>query len=166
MTETLDPTVSDVDLDESASRVLRRFRQVFNAVKTHFQQVEKQAGLGGAQVWALSVIQGQPDIGVNDLARAMDIRQSTASNLIKLLVERGMVETHRSDKDRRAVHLRLLAAGEAVLERVPGPYQGVLPSALSKLDPATLQRLEADLGRLITLLGADENSGGIPLAHL
>ena len=41
---------------------LRRFRRVFNAVKTHFQQVEKRAGVGGAQLWALSVIGARPGI--------------------------------------------------------------------------------------------------------
>jgi len=39
-----------------ATRVLRQFRVVFNAVKTHFRQVEREAGVGGAQLWALSVI--------------------------------------------------------------------------------------------------------------
>ena len=50
--------------DEPAARVLRQFRQVFNAVKTHFRQVEKTVGLGGAQVWALSVIRDIPGIGI------------------------------------------------------------------------------------------------------
>ena len=35
---------------EKTTLVLRRFRVVFNAVRTHFQQVESQAGLGGAQI--------------------------------------------------------------------------------------------------------------------
>jgi DNA-binding MarR family transcriptional regulator len=72
--------------DLAAARVLRQFRQIFNAVKTHFQQVEKIVGLGGAQVWALSVIRDAPDIGVCSLAQAMNIHQSTASNLVKTLV--------------------------------------------------------------------------------
>ena len=58
---------------EPPVRVLRKFRLVFNAVKTHFKQVEKRAGVGGAQLWALSVVQGQSGLGVNDLARAMDL---------------------------------------------------------------------------------------------
>ena len=39
-----------------ATEVLRKFRQVFNAVKNHFQQLEKKVGIGGAQVWALSLM--------------------------------------------------------------------------------------------------------------
>ena len=82
---------SDANDEEPAARVLRQFRQIFNAVKTHFQQVEKKVGLGGAQVWALAVIRDRPDIGVGDLARAMNIHQSTASNLVRTLVERELV---------------------------------------------------------------------------
>ena len=89
-----------------AARVLRQFRQVFNAVKTHFQQVEKKVGLGGAQVWALSVIRDTPDIGMGGLAGAMNIHQSTASNLVKVLAERGLVSVTRHAADRRAVRLR------------------------------------------------------------
>lgn len=153
-------------LDEPAARVLRRFRQVFNAVKTHFQQVERQVGIGGAQVWALSVIQARPGIGVNDLAKALDIRQSTASNLVRALVDRGLVATARSERDRRAVELRLLPPGTQLLAQTPGPFSGVLPVALEQLDEATLARLETDLSRIIELLGADEDAGGLPLASM
>jgi hypothetical protein len=45
---------------QPSTRVLRQFRVVFNSVKTHFRQVEREAGLGGAQLWALSVIQRRP----------------------------------------------------------------------------------------------------------
>ena len=103
-------------------RVLRQFRIVFNAVKTHFRQVERDAGIGGAQLWALSVIQSTPDIGMNGLSRALDIHQSTASNLIKGLIERGLMATVRSSTDRRAVTLRILPAGSAILDKAPAPF--------------------------------------------
>jgi DNA-binding MarR family transcriptional regulator len=146
--------------------VLRQFRLVFNAVKTHFQQVEKKAGVGGAQLWALSVIRGQPGIGVNGLARAMDVHQTTASNLVRAMVEAELVATERSDTDRRAVQLRVLPAGSRVLRKAPGPFAGVLPEALESLDAAALARLERDLAALITALRADERAAGIPLAHM
>lgn len=148
-----------------AAQVLRRFRLVFNAVKTHFQQVEKQAGVGGAQLWALSVVRDRPDIGVNDLAQAMDIHQSTASNLVKTLVARGLLAAVKSEADRRAVHLHVLPAGRKVLAKAPGPLTGVLPQALASLDARTLKRLDADLAKLISALDADERAANIPLGQ-
>lgn len=138
---------------------------MFNAVKTHFQQVEKKAGVGGAQLWALSIVRARPGIGVNDLARAMDVHQSTASNLVKTLAERELVLAERNGADRRTVQLRVLPAGAAVLRKAPGPMTGVLPQALASLDPKTLARLDADLAKLITALNADERAANIPLGQ-
>ena len=148
------------------ARVLRQFRVVFNAVKTHFRHVEQAAGVGGAQVWALSVIRDQPGIGIKELARTLDIKQSTASNLVRALLERDLVAATRDGTDRRTVSLHLADAGAAVLAKAPGPFAGVLPDALGELDAATLARLETDLGRLIALLGADADAATVPLAEL
>jgi DNA-binding MarR family transcriptional regulator len=153
--------------DDAATQVLRQFRQVFNAVKTHFQQVERTVGLGGAQVWALSVVRDNPAVGIGALARTMDIHQSTASNLVKALVDRGLVAVAKDDTDRRAVQLRLLPAGQKLLKQVPSPFaSGLLPAALRSLDAATLERLHEDLAILIDALGADERGAKIPLAEL
>ena len=158
--------VADDDADPATVRVLQQFRQIFNAVKTHFQQVERKVGLGGAQVWALSVIADSPDIGMGSLARAMNIHQSTASNLVKALVERGLVSVTRQSADRRAVMLRLLPPGARILKRSPGHFAGVLPGALASLDRQTLLRLEADLERLIGKLDADASAAKVRLAEL
>lgn len=151
-----------------SAKVLRQFRIVFNAVKSHFQQVEKQAGVGGAQVWALSVVVETPGIGVSALAQAMDIHQSTASNLVKALMGRGLLVSTRDAQDRRVMHLHVTDAGRAVLESAPGPWAGVLPDALARLDEATLWRLQQDLDALIRELGpdADASSGKTPLAQM
>lgn len=154
------PSMSDASV-----RVLRRFRIVFNAVKAHFQQVEKLAGVGGAQLWALSVVAAQPGLGVTRLAREMDVHQSTASNLVRSLVERGLLAASRAGADRRAVQLHLLPAGRRVLRRAPAPLAGLLPKALDSLDAATLARLDADLARLIDVLGADLGHANVPLGE-
>jgi len=151
---------------EPAARVLRRFRLVFNAVKTHFQQVEKKAGVGGAQLWALSVIRGSPGIGVNALASSMDIHQTTASNLVKALVALDLVAAEKNGPDRRTVQLRVVAAGGRVLRKAPGPFAGVLPEALARLDSKPLERLDGDLAKLLAELRTDERAAGIPLAQM
>lgn len=150
----------------SAAQVLRRFQVVFNAVRGHFQEIEKQVGLGGAQVWALNVIRDHPGLGVGALAKSMDIHQSTASNLVKVLQRKELISMRKASADRRQVELQILPAGLTILSQVPGPFEGVLPGALHQLPAASLLRLDQDLGELIALLKADEKAAGIPLAHL
>lgn len=154
-------------LTPEAAQVLRQFRIVFNAVKTHFQQVERRVGVGGSQVWALSLVASHPGMGVGALAQAMDIHQSTASNLVKALTQRGLLETDRDDRDRRAVRLQLTEAGRELLDQAPAPWAGVLPDALTQLDRDTLKRLDQDLAQLIQLLALESHDAArTPLADL
>lgn len=153
--------------DELAAAVLRQFRQVFNAVKTHFQQVEKTVGLGGAQVWALSVIRDHPGIRVTELAQAMDIHQSTASNLAKGLIDRDLIMSLvKEDPDKRIVRLKLKPAGSKVLRAVPGPFEGVLPNALHSMDAATLKRMHTDLNTLLAELHADAEAAHVLISDM
>jgi DNA-binding MarR family transcriptional regulator len=151
------------DAADPAARVLRRFRLVFNTVRTHFRAVETKAGISGAQLWALSVVHARPGIGVSQLARAMDVHQSTASNLLRVLLDKDLVVADRGGEDRRAVQLHATPRAGRVLAKAPGPFTGVLPQALGRLDQATLARLDRDLARLIAELGSDERDANVPL---
>jgi DNA-binding MarR family transcriptional regulator len=151
---------------DTATVVLRQFRVVFNAVRTHFRQVEKDTGLGGAQVWALSLIHKKPGIGVGDIAAGMEIHQSTASNLVKVLLKKELVSMTKSAADKRVVELRVTTAGKSAIKKIPGPFEGVLPDALRQLDEASLASLNRDLEKLVQVLAADEDAGNIPLAQL
>ena len=146
-------------------RVLRNLRLVFHTVRGHFRDIERQAGVSGAQVWALSVVRDRPGIRLGELAQALDIHQSTASNLIKRLAEQGMLDAVRPDGDRRIVELHVTPLARSVLRRAPAPLAGVLPDALEKLSHETLARLEGDLDTLLALLGADRRAARVPLGQ-
>lgn len=150
------------------TRVLRQFRIVFGAVRQHFHQIEKQAGVGGALVAALGYIQAQPGLRVSELAVAMDVHQSTASNLVKQLVQRGLVRAEKAEDDRRSVRLHMDDAGRAVLAKVTGPREGVLPRALGELPDAALDQLEKGLTELLLRLptNAEAPAARTPLAEL
>jgi DNA-binding MarR family transcriptional regulator len=149
--------------EQPSTRVLRRFRIVFNAVRSHFRSMESSVGVSGAQVWALSEVAANPGMGVNQLARTMDIHQSTASNLVRALLEAGLVVSEKGEEDRRSVHLHATARGLRILGKAPTPFTGVLPEALQRLDPTTLARMERDLDKLIRELQADPELASIPL---
>ncbi len=160
------PAAAGSGTQASAAQVLRHFRSVFNAVKTHFQQVEKRAGIGGAQVWALSIIEARPGIGMTDLALALDIHQTTASNLVKALLKLGFLKAEKKGIDKRTVQLYTLPSGRSLLKKVPGPFSGVLPQALAEMNPQTLARLEHDLAELLQRLQPDDKAAKTPLASL
>jgi DNA-binding MarR family transcriptional regulator len=148
-----------------AMRVLRQFRVVFNSVRKHFRATEKKAGISGAHVWALSEVHAHPQISVGDLARAMDVHQSTASNLVRLLLSEDLIAATKHPADKRAVQLTISDKGKRVLRLAPNPYEGVLPEALQGLKPATLKRLERDLAELIAVLDPKQSGAQVPLGR-
>lgn len=149
---------------DPSARVLRQFRLIFSSIRRHFQNIEKVAGVGGAQIWALSLIAQTPGLAVTQLSQAMDIHQSTASNLVRALLNAGFVHSEKSAHDKRVAELYPLPEGLKLLKKVPGPYTGVLPMALGQLAPETLSNLERDLDALIKKLDVDEVSAQTPMA--
>lgn len=160
----LSPTTDAISNNDAALRVLRQFRLVFGAVRRHFSQMEKSAGVGGAPIWAMSLIAQHPGMRVSQLAQAMDIHPSTASNLVRALMDAGYVHSEKSSTDKRVAELYPLPAGHKLLRKVPGPYAGVLPQALRELDTQTLLELENHLALLLEKLEVDERAARTPIA--
>lgn len=160
----LEPAAADAAVDDDlAVKVLRQLRVMLHAMKSHFHEVERITGVGGAQVWALSVIHDRPGIGVGELARSLGIRQPTASIFVRNLVRLRLIRAPRAPSDRRSVRLHVLPEGEALLRMAPQPFSGVLPGALASLDQPCLQRLHADLARVISQLGEATAGHAVPL---
>lgn len=166
-TTTLPPSSDDSPAAQK-TRVLRQFRVVFAAVRQHFRQIERQAGVGGAMVAALDYIAASPGLRITGLAVAMDVHQSTASNLVRQMVARGLIRTERDPGDRRSVRLQLEEDGRRVLAAVPGPREGVLPQALARLPDEALEQLEQGLAELLARLPVkpDAPAARTPLANL
>src|SRR5581483_7463829 len=95
--------------------VLEQFRIIVKSIRSHYQTVQARAGVSGAQLWTLAQIAGQPGCQVGELARALAIHPSTASNLVRDLAARGLVERERRGRDLRHVQLYASAKGRRLL---------------------------------------------------
>lgn len=148
--------------------VLRQFRVLFKSIKWHFDSIEDSCQISGAQLWALAEVASRPELRVSDLAKAMAVHQSTASNLADKLVQMGLVIKERKDLDQRVVRLLPTEAGLRVVAQAPQPLEGVLPSALKKLDPAQLRELNRLLSDLIALMATPDQkkAAATPLSDI
>ena len=90
---------------------------------------------------------------MGEVAKALAVHPSTASNLVARLALRAMVASKREGKDRRTVHLYVTKKGLAALERAPKPLIGVLQQALADLPPRTVDALHRHLEELISVMG-------------
>jgi DNA-binding MarR family transcriptional regulator len=144
--------VSALSTQELSLEVLGRFRVIFRSANKHFEAIEKSVGVSGAQLWALSEIVSAGELTVSQLARTMALHQSTTSNLIERLESRKLVLRVRSTEDRRVVNVLATAAGKIALAQAPGPFRGILPDALMRMDHEGLSALKSSLDKVLELL--------------
>ena len=147
--------------------VVMKFRLIVNSTKRHFKWVETQCGINGAQLWVLWELGQEPGLSVTELAAAMAIHQSTASNLIDRLVRQKLIARKRVSDDQRVVTISLTNAGKRLLGRAPKPARGMLPEALHQLREAELTSLDKLFERVLDQMHAtDKRSMKQPLADL
>ncbi|SPE26098.1 MarR family transcriptional regulator [Burkholderiales bacterium] len=152
---------------QNALAVLEQFRLIFRSAKKHFQWVQQRTGVSGAQLWVLAELHRRPGIRVTELARAMAVHQSTASNLLERLEKLRLIQRERSPADQRVVHLSLTDAGREAIARAPMPLEGVLPDALRSLAHEDLLALQQQLVQLAKRMKVRDRAGKrIPLAEM
>jgi DNA-binding MarR family transcriptional regulator len=132
--------------------VLSLFRIIIKSTSKHFEKIEKKVGISGAQLWALSEVVNESGITVTNLAHAMSLHQTTTSNLINTMESRNLVTRERSEHDRRLVKIHPTEQGLAILKKAPGPFKGILPDALMRLNDTDLLMLKDKLQLLASLL--------------
>lgn len=158
--------VTDRQRDQAIA-VLQQFRLIFKSAKKHFQWVEVETGISGSQLWALAQIASAPGLRVTELARALAIHQTTASNLVDKLVQRKLIRRERKREDQRVVQLTLTRRGADIVSKAPKPYEGVLPDALMRLPQADLRKLDSLLKSVTCRMRVRDASGRrTPLADI
>ena len=149
-------------LDEPAHvDALKKLRIVVRSAQRHSAWIEKQCGVGGAQLWVLQELHDSPGLRVGEVAERLAIHQTTASNLLDALVKSGYVIKTRDAEDQRVVKLVLSGSGEELLQRAPKPARGLLPEALRKLDQDRLMELNKGLQALLDVIGLDDETYGL-----
>ncbi len=147
--------------------VLARFRILFQSVRRHYQRVERESGVTGAQLWALAHVGKHPGTRMGALARTLAIHPSTASNLVRRLEGLELVARQREGRDQRTVQLYLTVKGARALRHAPQPLIGVLQQALSELPAPRLRSLDRHLNELIRGIKVkDLRSQAIPISHM
>ena len=150
----------------TTAAVLQHIRELFRISQQHFQRIEARCGVSGALLWAMAELKAHPGMKISDLARALSVRLSTASNLLDRLEGRALIRRERGTRDQRIVRVYLTPEGQRVLRTAPRPAEGVIPDALHKMPMAALVRLERDLERLLELTSVRSREAAMrPLAE-
>lgn len=140
---------------------LKKLRIVIRAAQRHSVGIEQQCGVSGAQLWVMHELYETPGLRVGEIATKMAIHQTTASNLLDVLVKKGHVIKQRDSLDQRVVKLVLSEQGMGIITRAPKPARGLLPEALRKLDQDQLLELNQGLQALVNVIDNGDDAGGL-----
>ena len=92
------------------------FRAALRRFLRQSERVARQCGLTPQRYLLLLMIKGTPDgtgqSTVTDLARRLQLAQSTVTELVSRAEETGLVERQQSGRDGRVAYLRLTPEGE------------------------------------------------------
>ncbi|EFM09161.1 transcriptional regulator, MarR family [Paenibacillus curdlanolyticus YK9] len=103
---------------QTTSELIRAFRQLRNMNWTGFKP---SGGYTKSEIMTLFHVRHitqRSDHGLksSDLARSLNVTLPTVTQTVNVLEARGLIERHRDPSDRRAVLLRLTAAGEQMTQ--------------------------------------------------
>jgi len=136
--------------------VLVSLRRIIRAIDLQSKHITKLSGLTTPQVLVMASIQTLGEVTTGRLSEEVSLSQATVTTILDRLEQRGMIERYRSDRDRRVVHARLLAAGREALEKAPPPLHRRFLSRFAQLDRAHQKTIVATLEEVAAMLGAQE----------
>jgi DNA-binding MarR family transcriptional regulator len=105
-------------------------------------------GLTDAQWKPLWMLKTGRAATANELAREMLVDAGAITRMLDRLETKALIERVRSETDRRVVHLRLTAAGEAVVEHVPHVLAAVNNDFLQGFNEKEFQQLRGFIDRM------------------
>ena len=122
---------------------LLNIRRTSGYVEHVTQQILKDKGLTDSQYNVLRILRGaEPDgLSCSGIGERMITRDPDITRLLSRLQRRGLVGRRRDTRDRRVIHIRISAAGSAVLEELDPVVEANAVSVLGHLAPEKLALL-------------------------
>ena len=138
---------------ESAARIADLLTRTNRRLRRASGPELDRSGVTPSQLRVLRVLAGVGSpLRVSELARRLDVIPRSATSVVDLLEERGLVERRPDPDDRRATLVALTPSGTGVL----GALRDRRAAGLAELLGRLTDDEQAELVRLLTVLTADD----------
>jgi DNA-binding MarR family transcriptional regulator len=122
---------------------MNALRRIVRGLRVSSRSVERAVGISGAQLFVLRQLAIARHCSLKELVARTLTHQSTVSEVVARLVERGLVSRRAAADDARRAELALTAPGRALLRTAPPSAQSALVAGFGRLG-ATQRRGLAD----------------------
>ncbi|HTR19872.1 MAG TPA: MarR family transcriptional regulator [Gemmatimonadales bacterium] len=141
---------------DDVAQIVQGLRRIVKALHAYSQDVYKNYGLTGPQLWALKTLRRAGPLSTGDLAVALAVHQSSVSILLDRLEQRGLVRRRRASRDRRVVRIELTRRGAALAAVAPEPAQGRLLHGLRAMATRDVRQIRRSVERLVVAMEAGD----------
>ena len=131
------------------------FKRFGHQVHLMVQQEAKRCGIefmGGPQGQVIRFLDYREESGqavlIKDIEQELNITKSVASNLVKRMVQNGLVELEVSPNDKRAKYVRLTDKSRSQMKQVKSFFDRIDRSLLDGISEEKLAVFEEVMGRL------------------
>ena len=132
--------------------IANRLRPVLLHLNRHLRREVHTSGVSAGQLSLLGLIEGNPGIGVADLASREGTSMPSVCGHIDRLEASGLVTRRQGERDRRRVDLEVTAEGQRVLRAIRTKRTAWLSARLGNLAEADLAAVAAAIAPLEALL--------------
>lgn len=138
----------------------RSIRMLNRYFEKRIQEKAEQNGFTLPQMWVIRGVLAHPGIGIRRLARDLQMTQSTASDVVSRLIDKGVLIKRTSHRDKRAVEIWPAVEVEMFMENDRNAFVN-RPAAdlLDRLQPDERLRVLDALGLLMSRLNTEEGDG-------
>ena len=119
-----------------ADELAENFTQLY-----YYCHLPYKEDMGHRTLRALQYIAMNPQPTVQDVATYLGVAHNTASELIRRLVQRGVVRKQRSTADERVVHVVITDEGKQVLRHQTDLDRDKLSQCLSEMSPQDVEMI-------------------------
>jgi len=134
------------------AQIMQSLRRIFKAIQQYSEEVLKEFGVTGPQLWLLKTLRDEKGTSVSELSRKMHLHISTVSSILNRLEGRGYIARKREEADRRIVTVHLTDQGRRLAIKGPEPAQGKLLYGLQKLSHQEVLELYEALQKIVHLM--------------
>lgn len=148
--------MTKADDGDAIAQVSEQFTRAYWRMRRGTAKELAPFGLTFAQARVLRVLgRAAVPLRVGDLATKLEIVPRSATSMVDLLQDAGLVVRHPDPSDRRSVLVSPTEAGRALLDRMGEARRAGAEALFGKLDRAELTRLR----ELLEMLNAEEATG-------
>ncbi len=144
-----------ISRDTAISETMQSLRRIFKAIQNYSQEISREFGITGPQLWALKTIAQNEGMSLSELGKGMYLHPSTMTGLIDRLERKGFVLRERGQEDRRTIKIRLTPRGATLAKRCPNPIQGKMIHGLRKLKREELNSIFNSMQKLVRMMEAE-----------